>query len=201
MFLNELYEPVPWITYFQTNIPDFQMMRPLSPWFIFSPSGCYFQIYFQSMMRSIYSESNTSIIFSPYQRVVIYTDLNALFLEQYPHPRAIFRPICVIFRAFLEQSRFDFQSVPVLFLDQNQVLDPALFGSLAIQRKQFLDCGWIMCAYFILYKSNQKDDNSIYSLDDDVACIDCSHCISRIQKKITTGSGNNVLQPDTPGGS
>lgn len=208
MFLNELYEPHPWITYFQTNIHYFQMYRPRSPWFIFSPSGVYRQIYFQSMMRSIYSESHISIIFSPILvifrcvvRVVIYRDLNSLFLEQYPHLPAIFSPICPIFRAFLEQSRFDFQSNARLFLDQNQVLDPVLFGSLAIQRKQFLDCGWIMCAYFILYKSNQKEHDSIYSLDDHVDCIDCSHSIPRIQRRLTTGSGNHVLQPDTPGGS
>jgi hypothetical protein len=59
-------------------------------------------------VRSIYSESYISIIFRVRMRVVIYRDLNALFLEQYPQPPAIFRAICVIFRAFLEQTRFDF---------------------------------------------------------------------------------------------
>ena len=209
MFLNELYEPHPRNTYFQTNMHYFQMMWPLSPWFIFSPSGVYFQIYFQSTLRSIYSESGTRsifspiyVIFSPWVRVVIASDLNGLFLEQYPHPPAIFSPICVIFSAFLEQMRFDFQSNGVLFLDQNQVLDPVLFGSLAIQRKLFLLFGWTLCAYFILYKSNkQKDDDSIYSLDGNVASIDCSHSNPRIQTKITTGSGNNALLPDAPGGS
>ena len=180
MFLNELDEPDPWCTYFQTDMRYFQMMWPRSPWFIFSPIGVYIQIYFQSMMCSIYSESNSIVIFRCVVRVVIYSDLNMLFLEQQPHPPAIFRPICVIFRAFLEQSRFDFQSIPILFLDQNQVLDPVLFGLLAIQRKLFLDCGWIMCAYFILYKSNQKEHDSIYSLDDNVDCIDCGHSIPRI---------------------
>ena len=48
------------------------------------------------------------VIFSPWVRVVIASDLNGLFLEQYPHPPAIFSPICVIFSAFLEQIRFDF---------------------------------------------------------------------------------------------
>ena len=195
MFLNELYEPHPWITYFQTNMRYFQMYRPISPWFIFSPSGVYFQIYFQSNVRSIYSESGTRSIFSPIlvifrvrMRVVIYRDLNSLFLEQYPHPPAIFSPICVIFRPFLEQSRFDFQSNGVLFLDQNLVLDPVLFALLAIQRKLFLECGWILPGYLLLYKSNKEEDDNVCKLDGNVDCNICFHLLPRQQKEITKGS-------------
>jgi len=47
-------------------------------------------------------------IFSPYMRVVIYRDLNGLFLEQYPHPPAIFSPIWHISVLFLVQLAFDF---------------------------------------------------------------------------------------------
>ena len=175
MFLNELYEPEPKNTYFQTNMPYFQMMWPLSPWFIFSPIDCYFQ----SNVRSIYSVSYISIIFRVRMRVVIYRDLNALFLEQYPHPPAIFRPICAIFRAFLEQSRFDFQSNGCLFLDQNQVLDPVLFALLAIQRTLFLDCGWIFACNFILYKSNKEEDDNVCKLDGNVDRHICFHLLPR----------------------
>ena len=101
MFLNALYEPQPGYTYFQTDMRYFQMFRPISPWFIFSPSGVYFQIYFQSNVRSIYSESRTMSIFRCVARVVIYSDLYSLFLEQYPHPPAIFRAILHISVLFL----------------------------------------------------------------------------------------------------
>ena len=63
----------------------------------------------------------------------------------------------------------------MLFLVQNQVLDPVLFALLAIQRKLFLDCGWIMCAYFILYKSNKKIDDSICSVYVDTNSFSCSN--------------------------
>lgn len=43
-------------------------------------------------MRSIYSESDTMLGFSPGMRVVIASDLNGLVLVQYPHPPAIFSP-------------------------------------------------------------------------------------------------------------
>ena len=61
----------------------------------------------------------------------------------------------------------------MLFLVQNQVLDPVLFALLAIQRKLFLDCGWILHANIILYKSNKKKDDSICSVYVDTNSFSC----------------------------
>ncbi len=121
-------------------------------------------------------------------RVVIYSDLNALFLEQYPLPPSYFQSNVHISVLFLVQYDIYFQSNVCLFLDQNQVLDPVLFGSLAIQRKLFSDCGWILPGYLLLYKSNKEEDDNVCKLDGNVDWHICFHLLPRQQKEITKGS-------------
>lgn len=65
----------------------------------------------------------------------------------------------------------------ILFLDQNLVLDPVLFGLLAIQRTLFLDCGWILRLDLLLYNSNKKKDDNFYKLDGDVDCNNCNYIL------------------------
>ena len=140
-------------------MPYFQINMPISPWFIFRRSW----FYFQSIVRSIYSGSDTRSIFSPIRamfrmrmRVVIYSDLNILFLEQYPLPPGYFQIIMHISVLFLVHYAIYFQSRRHLFLDQNQVLDPVLFALLAIRSKYICARGWIFAYNFILYKSKKK---------------------------------------------
>lgn len=66
-------------------------------------------------MRSIYSESDIMLGFSPWHRVVIASDLNGLVLVQYPDPTAIFSPICVIFSPFLGQTGLIFSPMASYF--------------------------------------------------------------------------------------
>ena len=155
-FLHELIGPYIGLPGFRRNDAWFQIVSPRI-------SLVYFQTRygrFQSTLRSIYGVSGTMCGFSPSVRVVIASDLNGLFLVQWPLPPSYFQSIMHVSRLFLVQTRFYFQSDRVyfqssrhLFLVQNQVLDPVSFGLLAIQRKHLCTYGWIFAYNFILYKS------------------------------------------------
>ena len=67
----------------------------------------------------------------------------------------------------------------MLFLVQNQVLEPVLFALLAIQRKLFLEYGWILPGYLLLYKSNKEEDDNVCKLDGNVDRHICFHLLPR----------------------